>query len=293
MKHVVGVDIGGTNTSAGVVSEQGELTGSIVTEPTESDRISEKVVQNICNTISKALEQPGVGHKRLAGIGLGVPTTLDAEGKLIASNNLPTLAGKDLPAMVGERFPGTPIEVENDANCFVVGEARFGSVPASDYVCGVTLGTGLGIGLLLDGNLYRGISGAAGEIFSSPYRDGNIESVLSGPGIRKSYAKSTGKDVEAKKVAEFAGKGESDAVKVMEDFGLALGYVLSYVVNLLDIRTVVVGGSLSKSWNLFIDSTKSVLSDYCPVYRELAVVRSGLGKAAGIIGAASLFLVDD
>ena len=163
--HVIAVDLGGTKLAAALVDREGQVSGHVV-EPTDLSSETAVLAQIV-----------GVGGARAgggaAGLGIGVPSTVDQRsGRAVASVNIP-LAGVDLRDRLAERF-GVPVMVENDANAAALAEHRLGAGRGTRHMVMLTLGTGVGGGLVLDGRLYRGAIGAAAEL-------GHVTIDLDGP----------------------------------------------------------------------------------------------------------------
>jgi len=288
MKYVVGVDLGGTKISCGVVSERGDIVNETITIPTEADKPREYVIENIRKCIEEVLNKnPEIP---ISGIGIGSPAPLDSEkGVILTPQNLPTLHGCNLKEEV-EGISSLLVRIDNDANCFVLGEALFGAGKGFSIVTGLTLGTGLGCGIVIDGRTFKGATSTSAEIWKNPYLDGNFEDKVSGRGIEWAYRKRGGEGISAKEIGKRAREGERIAIEAMEEFGYHLGIVISFMVNLLDPHIVVLGGSIQKDFDLFKYSMITATNlNINPVPQEhLMIKKSRLGDSAGIIGAASL-----
>lgn len=286
----IGVDLGGTKISAGIVEITGRITREIVTLPTESWKSPQEIFKNITKAIDLCLKRSKIKFKNVTGIGVGVPTILDSNRSILeSSDNLPTMEGFNLKNKLLEHYKGKKIIIENDANCFIMGEKLCGKAKNYRFCCGVTLGTGLGMGIILNNQLYHGSKGWAGEIWRSPYKEyKNIEEVVSGKGLSSQYGKLTGLKVEAHLIEEKARQGDKEAEEAWKIFGEALGCVLSYLVNILDLEIIVIGGSISKAYDCFIDSTQNMLKRYTKSYSQLKVVRAKYSNLSGIIGAGIL-----
>lgn len=221
-------------------------------------------------------------------VGLGVPTTLDEQGGMVACPNLPTMGGFRIGRELEDAL-GRPVVLENDANCFAYGEWYAGAGKGTSICCGITLGTGLGMGIVMEGRIYRGSHGSAGEIWFSPYGNGRrVEEIVSGPGVAAVYRERAGQALKAREIAERAREGEEAAVEVWRTFGEALGFALSYVVNVLDPEVVVIGGSVGAAHDLFEGSVRSVLERYVYDSQAVRIAPASLGKVAGALGAALL-----
>ncbi len=289
--QVIGIDLGGTKVSAGIVDIAGQIVGEIVSCPTESWKNPEGIFENLIRTIDLCLRRSKTNFKDIIGIGIGVPTVFDKEKSILtASNNLPAMTGFNLKERLQDYYEEKRIVIENDANCFIIGEKLRGNAKGYRFCCGVTLGTGLGLGIILDNKLYHGSKGWAGEMWCSPYgKYQNLEQILSGKGLSSQYKRLTGIRIEANLIEEKARQGDENARKTWEIFGKALGYALSYVVNILNLEIIVIGGSISEAYDCFINFTKNSLKKYTRSYSQLKVVKAKYSNLAGIIGAGSLF----
>ena len=185
-----------------------------------------------------------------------------------------------------------PVQINNDANCFTLGEACYGSIKGAENAVGVTLGTGFGCGLILNKRVFYGATGTAAEIDMCPYLDGNLEDYISGRGVEKMYLDISGQQCTPKQIEEMARNHIEKAIKIWEQFGKHLGIALSYVVNILDPEAIVIGGSLNNAFDLFFPITIETLhKNINPIPgANLKVVKAELGKHAGFIGAACLVL---
>ncbi len=292
MKYILGLDLGGTKISCGIVSEKGEILGKPIITPTEADKPKEHIINNFRRCVDRALNT----HSSISvsGIGIGSPGPLDSENGIILSpGNLPTLHGCNLKREIEDAY-SIPVRIDNDANCFVVGEALFGAGRGFSIVTGLTLGTGLGCGIVIDGRIFKGATSTSAEIWKTPYLDGNFEDKVSGRGIQSTYTSHGGNLISAKEIAKRARKGAKIAIESMGEFSYHLGIVISFMVNLLDPDVVILGGSIQKDWALFKKTTlNTIMVNINPIpWRHLKVSPSKLGDSAGIIGAASLFFED-
>ena len=286
--YVIGMDVGGTKIATAVVAPDGRIVGEPVFILTEAGRSAEAVLSNTLRTVDLALAAGYIRRDQIVGVGVGIPTRVDPKtGGLLPCANLPTMGGFPLRRALEDRL-GWPVWMENDAACFILGEWWFGVARGVEHCCGITLGTGMGMGAIVSGQFLRGGSGCAGEIWCSPYREGMVEDVVSGPGVTKAYQALSGLECDASAVADQAEAGDEKARGVWTLFGEALGYALSFVVNVLDPQLVVIGGSLSKAYNLFSDPMCATLFHYTMHSEKVRIVPTQLGNAAGILGAASL-----
>lgn len=287
-KAVTGaLDIGGTKTACAVIGADSALLG-LTRVPTNASAAPDEVLDGIALAFSQAVAASGVDPGRILGVGAGVPTTLDYERGLIDdSPNLPTMTDYPLGKELSRRI-GLPVRLENDAGCFILGEAERGAAQGARDCCGITLGTGFGLGVMLGGKLRRGAHGTAGEVWNCPFGEGIFERGVSGTAVSRRYLDLTGTELDGAQVAERARAGDSAAVDVFRDFGGDLGRGLSWLINLLDPQVVVLGGSAAMAWDLFSGSMLAVVDRYRIGRNRTRIVRSALGERAALYGAARL-----
>lgn len=279
---LIGVDLGGTGVQAGLVDG-----GKIVRRsdlPTEAEQGKDRVIQNILKVIEDVFDE------RAKGIGIGCPGTLKEDGTVIHSPNLP-INGVNLKKVIGERF-GKPVRIDNDANCYVLAEALFGSGMGKSTVLGLTLGTGLGGALVIDGEVFRG-RGNAGEFghmticYNGPEskccgNHGCIENYVGGGNV----SRRTG--MTLRYLFDQASEGNKQAIGFWKEFGSYLGVAVSNYVNILDPEIIVIGGTVTEAWKLFFPSLEGEMKKRVMDKREVLIAKAGL-KDPGIIGSAHLF----
>jgi len=281
----VGIDLGGTKIAGVLVSADGQIIAGPVEVATERDRVPSAIVGSMVTLIEKL---KGTAGEEVASIGVGIPTSLDAQGGMVPCANLPTMGGVDIRREL-EGVLGRAIALENDANCFVYGEWSAGAGKGTEICLGITLGTGIGTGLIINGGIYRGAHGFGGEICYSPFKDGRqVEDVVSGPRVSERYRGFSGEEVDAAEIARRAIDGDDQAIAVWREFGEVFGYALTYEVNIIDPEVVVVGGSLVAALDLFEEPMQEVLKKHAYYYEVVNIQTSTLGKMAGAVGAAML-----
>jgi len=291
-KAMLGVDLGGTKISCGLISTKGEILGKPYTIPT-GGKDSEKVIINrIFDAVEKALEVTRLKITDISGIGIGATGPLDMkEGVILECPFLPTLNYFPLRKTIHEKF-NIPVFLDNDANCFTLGECFFGAGREHEIVLGYTLGTGLGCATVISKNIYRGATQHACEIWPSPYRNETIEYFVSGHGISRMYRDLGGEKTTALQIAKLACDGNKTAQQTWEQFGEHLAYALSWGINTIDPDIVILGGSIANAIDLFAPAMEQFLRKYlCPLPGEKTkVVKAQLGDYAGLMGAACLVL---
>jgi len=310
--YAVGVDVGGTHTAAALI----ERTGEVLREASALTPNSASAV--IDGIVSLALEMArDVDPNEVAGIGIGLPAQIDFKHQSVEwCTNLP-LAGIDVGSLVASGT-GFDTVLDNDGNCAGIGEARFGAAAGVSDVVMVTLGTGVGGALLLDGVPYRGARGLSGEIGHMVVRQGgdlcpcgargHLEAYLGSRAIAargKEIAgtrggaellKRAGGDpaaVTTRQVIEAAAAGDSAARGILLEAGETLGEALVGVVNLLNPRLIVVGGGVGESADLLVARAAGVIEEHALEGRhDVKVVQALLSNGAGILGAAALAFDD-
>lgn len=291
-KAVVGVDVGGSKIITGVLTQEGKILGKPINIPTGGQDPSEVIVNRIHQSIEKALKTAGITFDNIQGIGLGVPGPLDIKnGVVLDPWQLPTMNNFPLRQVIQTRYQ-VPVYMNNDANCFLLGESYFGAGVGLEIVFGLTLGTGLGAAIVIDGKLLLGATETAGEVWFSPYKDEFIEAYVSGRGITRTYKKLTGKEKSSLEIAELGHLGEAEAVTTWEEFGTDLAYCIAWYVNILDPDIVILGGSIANAMDLFSPAMEKYLRQHiCPIpATKTKVTRAALEDSAGFIGAACLVL---
>ncbi len=292
MKAALGVDVGGTKISAAVVSNSGELLGDVQRGATEATRSQSHVERNLIRILEAALENSAVGRDAIVGIGMGLPGPLDANrGLLLNPNNLPSLHDYPVAQRVAQKM-GLPVKINNDANVFALGEAVFGSARGLDIVVGLTLGTGFGCGIVLNRQIFNGATGTAGEIFLSPYNGTQFEEIISGRGLAQIYKKHSGRKIIGPEIETRARSGEKSALDAWREFGFHLGRIISHMVNFLDPDGIVIGGSISRAFDLFEAEMRQQIAKHInpEPQAHLQILKSRLGEEAAIFGAAALIL---
>ena len=176
------------------------------------------------------------------------------EGRpLTQVENLPLLNGTDVAALVRD-VAEVPVRLENDARCFTLAEARFGAGRGARDVCGITLGTGVGCGVMVDGRLQRGANFQAGEVWRIPMRGHHLEHFVSGAGIVRTFFDAGGEgpaDLDAAGTVERARAGDRAARAAWQVFSEDLAFLCETVISLLDPAVIVIGGSLSQARDLY------------------------------------------
>ncbi len=278
-KRYIGLDLGGTAVKAGIVFD-----GVVVKEastPLKPSGSYEEIMAQIFQLIDS------LDPTRVSAIGVGAPSVVNvAEGIVYDTQNIPSWRDVEVPLGLAlrERYR-IPAFVNNDANCFVLGEKYFGQAKGYSNVVGVTIGTGLGSGLIIENRLYSGTNCGAGEFGMIPFRDRIIEYYASGQFFTNVYG------VRGEALAKRAEQGEKEARAIFTEFGRNLGEAVKTILYAVDPELIILGGSVSRSFALYEAGMREILATF--VYprslRKLRIEISELPNAA-ILGAASLCL---
>ena len=313
MSYFLGIDLGGTALKIGIADEKGTL------------RIKQAFDTNVCSDPDslvdyfgrcaiKVIEKSSLSTTAIKGVGVGAPGLVDADtGQLLFVTNIQTLNNYYLaPAM--ERILSLPVYLDNDANAMALGEYYYGAAEGYTNVIAMTLGTGIGGGLIINGQLYRGSTFSAGELGhmtvetnGKPCNCGNrgcIERYVGRDGIVnrfKKYAKQKkakttinrfldNGEITPKAIARAARAGDTLSRRVMEETGTYLGIALASYVNILNPEIVVIGGGIANAGTLLLKPAKKEMMKraYSIPARAVKIVRAKLRNDAGIIGAASI-----
>jgi glucokinase len=277
----LGIDLGGTQLRMAAVTPEGRLLSELLSVPTGREFGPGDLEGSLADLTSRVRSLAGDGA---AALGFGSAGVIHP-GPLTQSDNLPRLNGVDLEVLV-KRVSGLPVRIENDARCFALAEARFGAGRGARSLCGITLGTGVGCGIVIEGRLHRGATSEAGEVWRIPLRGQPLERAVSGAGVVEAYRAAGGDGPEAIDAAELAVRargGESAAKAAWESFGDDLALLCECALSLIDPELIVLGGSISKSRDLFEPALRDQLLE-----RAERIAWAELGPAAGVIGAAAL-----
>lgn len=277
----LGVDLGGTQLRMAAVTDEGRLASELLSVPTGRDFGPRDLEEGLADLASRVRSNAG---EAFAALGVGSAGVIHP-GPLTQSDNLPRLNGVDLEVLV-RRVSNCPTRIENDARCFALAEARFGAGRGAQSLCGITLGTGVGCGIVIGGRLHRGSTSEAGEVWRIPLRDAPLERSVSGAGVVKAYraAGGSGPDaLDAADVAERAERGDEAARAAWRSFGDDVAFLCECALSLIDPERIVLGGSISKSRVLFEPALRERMED-----RAARIAWAELGPAAGVIGAAAL-----
>jgi glucokinase len=290
VQRTIGIDVGGTKILAGVVERDGTvLRAERRPTPVES---TEAFLHGVAEIV-EALRDDSV-----AAVGIGIPSTVDQRsGTSVFATHIP-LEGVPLRDR-GQEYFGLPVAVDNDANAAAVAEWTIGAGRGTSHMVLLTLGTGLGGGLILGGRLYRGSTGAAAELghmvleFDGPEcrgyctGRGHFEQFVSGSAATESARELLGTEAGSHELVAAARRGDRAAVRALAEMGRRLGAGIGSLVNVFDPELVVVGGGFGDALDLMLEPALETLHrDALPPGRDsVRVVPAELGEEAGMVGA--------
>jgi len=317
MGYVIGIDLGGTFIKAAALDPTGKVKARSRV-PTEVSGGHERVVANMLATV-KGLERE-MGGETPMGLGIGVPGVLDLEGGIVTkSPNFPGWEGFPLKEMLLMALP-YPVVLENDANAAAVGEKWLGAGRGKSNFLFITLGTGVGGGLIIDGGLWKGTGGKAGEFGHMVVEPDGPQCGCGGHGCLEVYASARGivrmahealkagkaslirewadkegKIIDPELVAQAALQGDSLALEVYGKLGRYLGIAIVDVINLLDLNFFILGGGISHAFPYFIAPLMQEVKGriFGISGEEIQVVKAQCGEDAGLLGAGYLSLSKD
>ncbi|MBW4095912.1 MAG: ROK family protein [Acidobacteria bacterium] len=308
MNHVIGIDIGGTKTAAGVVSTSGEL---LFTEeiPTLNRDGGRAILDATAALVERLRQRLGVAAGGVSAVGVGSAGVIDAEhgNVLAATDAIAGWAGTPLAQGLAQRT-GLPVSTVNDVHAHALGEAWLGAGAAASSMLMVAFGTGVGGSFVLNGRPQLGHRFAAGHVghFASPYayadnqplpcscgRAGHVEAIASGPAIYSNYLRLGGDAaaIDTKGVFARAAAGDQAAITAVGVGAAAAGSAMGGLINILDPELVVVSGGLADAGDMWWKPMERAMrAELMDVTSSVSTVPATLGSTAAILGAAALVL---
>ena len=321
--YIVGVDLGGTNIVTGAMTADGSRTHGVRSAPTEVTSGAEQVVDRIAAqieaTIADTMREAGVSRAAFAGVGIGAPGPLDRERGLVVV--APNLGWRDFPLrdLISEKV-GLPATLDNDANCATVGEWWQGAARGGRHVVGLTIGTGIGGGLIVDGRLFHGASDVAGEIGHTTIelngrlcKCGNygcLEAYASGPAIATRAREVLVREgteslmpglvhgdleqLTAATVYDAARQGDAVANEIVRETGRYLGAGVANLLNIFNPDVVVVAGGVTAAGERLFGPLGAEVRRraFAPAVAAARIVPGELPGTAGVVGAVKTYLTE-
>lgn len=304
--YVFGVDIGGTTVKIGLFTVDGNLTEKweITTRVDEGGKY---ILNDIAESLENKMKERNISKENVAGIGMGVPGPVKEDGTVLRCANLGWGIFNVSDELGG--IIGLPVKVGNDANMAALGEMWQGGGKGYSNIVMVTLGTGVGGGIILNGKMLSGVNGAGGEIGHIQVNDTETEVCGCGrKGCLEQYTSATGivrmanialnntdrpsslrtvQYVSAKEVFDAAKNGDDLAIELVENHGKCLGKALAMIACVVDPEVFVIGGGVSRAGSIITDTTAKYFQEYCfHACKKTQFTLATLGNDAGIYGGA-------
>jgi glucokinase len=319
-RFIIGVDLGGTNIVVGALSESGDRQLGMRSEPTVSERgvdvVVDRMVAMVEHTIEVIIRETGGTRDDVLGVGIGAPGPLDRERGLVVV--APNLGWRNFPLrdVIADRVQ-IPATLDNDANCATLGEWWQGAARGSRHVVGLTIGTGIGGGIIIDGRLHHGVSDVAGEIGHTTIdvngrycRCGNygcLEAYASGPAIAQRAREALERDeisslprmvdgdldsLTAATVYEAAKLGDALARELVRDTATFLGAGIANLLNVFNPDVVVIAGGVTQAGEPLFDPLRAEVRRraFRPAVDACRIVPGELPGTAGVVGAVATFI---
>ena len=274
---IIGVDIGGTKVSAGLVVGNKVVKEARRLIPKKGSQ--EEVLLEVIDAIEEVYVQ------EISGIGIGVPSVVDVDKGIVYDvQNIPSWEEVYLKDLIEKKL-GIDTYINNDANCFALGERYYGLGQEYNNFIGLIVGTGMAAGIIINGKIYNGQNCGAGEFGTIPYRDQTFEYYCSGQFFQNVYQRDGGE------VYEKAIQGDSVAISLFREMGNHLGQAIKTILYALDPELIILGGSVSKAYPLYKESVwKSIEEIAFRTIPERLQIRVSENPDLPVLGAAALCL---
>lgn len=273
-KSIIGVDMGGTKIQAGVVSDNKLVT--LETVPTPAGEAEQVVLHQLIQLIEKLIKP------NCKGIGIGVPSVVDSKKGIVYDVvAIPSWKEVHLKQKLESHFK-IPVRVNNDSNCFALGEKFYGKGRGCSNFVAVTLGTGMGCGIVINDKLFEGANSGAGEIGCIPFREGIVEHYTASAFLNSM-------NVDGAELYKRATANDAEALAIFKLYGGNLAEAIKMILYAYDPERIILGGSISQAYEFFIDAVWKGLEDflYPKSLTRLKIEKSTLQNSA-VLGAAAL-----
>lgn len=309
-KYCFGVDVGGTTIKIGFLQTEGTMLDKWEIK-TNTENFGEAILSDICDALDSKLVKEGISLDEIEGIGIGLPGPVLADGTVLQCVNL-GWGTFNVEEKLSEMFYGVKVKAGNDANVAALGENWKGGGKNYHDMVMITLGTGVGGGVIINNKILTGYNGGAGEIGHMHMNDEETELCGCGrKGCLEQYASATGvvrlakrymalfdnptkmeglgDNITAKDVFDLAKEGDQGAVEVVKKMGNYLGKAMSHIAATINPQAFIIGGGVSKAGQFLIDAVKDTYRETCfTACGDAAVHLAELGNDAGMYGAAAL-----
>lgn len=298
-KFIISIDLGGTNFKIALLDLSCKIKEKRVLS-TKNFSGKDGLILALVSCISKVIQDRNLKKINILGVGLGLPGPVDTEKGLIHFfPNIPGWKEVKLKSILEKKL-GLPVYLDNDANLMALGEYKLGAAKGAKNAVCLTLGTGVGGGIIIENKIYHGSSFAAGEVGHMPLNENGptcncggiacLEAYVGNKIIYSNARKIFGRKISLEEVSQLAKRGNKKAISLWQGVGRHLGIALASVVNLLNPDTIVIGGGVAAAGeSLFSEVRKTILKRAMPVQaKRVRILRAKLGSDAGLIGTAIL-----
>jgi glucokinase len=299
VKFIIGIDLGGTNLKVALLDSKYRIRDKEVLSTKRFIR-KDNLIAAIIDSINKIMKNNKLNRACILGVGLGLPGPVDVKRGIVHFfPNIPGWKEVSLKRTLEKRLK-LPVSLDNDAKLMTLAEYRLGAAQGFKNAVCLTLGTGVGGGIIVEGKLYRGSSNASGEIGHLPINERGpqcncggeacLETYIGNNRIIKEAKKTFGRFISLEKLSALAKKQNKKARRIWQDVGRHLGIALVGVVNLLNPDCIVIGGGIAEVGEVLFDKVREVISGQAMYVQaqKVKIVKAKLGKNAGLIGAAIL-----
>ncbi len=275
-EYVIGIDLGGTNVRCGMVNEN--AVSAIHSKRINNQAPVEEVMKDIFGLTDLLI------NKSVKAIGIGVPSVVDLEEGIVYDvQNIPSWKEVPLKRLMEERYH-VPVIVNNDANCFVLGEHYYGKGKDQRSLIGLTIGTGLGAGIIIHDKLYAGANCGAGEFGMVDYLDKFYEYYACGQFFQNVYA------IDGEIIFKQAAAGDAEAIRMYGEMGTHLGNAIKTILYTYDTSLIILGGSVRMAYPYFSENMwKRIHTLVYPRSAERLQIKLSELENSGILGAAALY----
>ena len=309
-EYCFGIDVGGTTIKIGFFKNNGEVLDKWEIT-TRTENFGENILSDICEAMEAKLAEKGISLDDIEGVGIGLPGPITNDGTVLQCVNL-GWGTFNVEEKLSEMFRGIKVKAGNDANVAALGEAWQGGGKDYDDIVMITLGTGVGGGVIINGKILTGYNGGAGEIGHMHVDDnetdscncgrkGCLEQFTSATGVvrlakrlmnntdKETKMREFGENITAKDVFDLAKEGDAGANEVVETMGTYLGTAMSHIAVVVNPQAFIIGGGVSKAGQFLIDAIKDKYRETCfAACGDAAVHLATLGNDAGMYGAAAM-----
>lgn len=298
-QYIAAIDLGGTNLKIALLDLKYKIRDkNIVSTPSFFKK--DNLIRGIIDSINRLIKNSGLNNKDVLGLGLGLPGPVDNQRGIIHFfPNIPGWQEVNLKAVLEKKLR-LPVFLDNDANLMALAEYKLGRAKGTNHAICLTLGTGVGGGIIINGKLFRGAHNATGEIGHIPINENGpvcncggiacLETYIGNNRILKDAKRLFKRNVSLEELSGLAKKKNQKALKIWAQVAKRLGVALTGIVNLLNPDCIVIGGGVSNAGRILFDKVRQEISERAmPVQaRHVKILKAKLGDNAGLIGAAIL-----